>query len=65
MHKISILHATEKLGRFYFLISLIYPVICVKDTLWVLRRDKPLVHVFFDISLITKHILEYVISLES
>ena len=28
----------------------------VKDTLWVLRRDEPLVHVS-DISLITEHIL--------
>ena len=37
----------------------------IKDTLWVLRRDEPLVHVFADISLITKHILDHVISLES
>ena len=36
-----------------------------KDTLWVLRRDELLVHVSVDISLITKHILDHVISLES
>ena len=36
-----------------------------KDTLWVLRRDEPLVNVFVDISLITKHILDHDISLES
>ena len=36
-----------------------------KDTLWVLRRDEPLVHVSIDISLITKHILDHDISLES
>ena len=36
-----------------------------KDTLWVLRHDEPLVHVSVDISLISKHILDYVISLES
>ena len=35
-----------------------------KDTLWVLRHDEPLVHVSVDISLITKHILDHVISLE-
>ena len=43
-------------------------LICdVKNTLWVLRRDEPLhmVHVSVDILLITKHILEHVISLES
>ena len=34
-----------------------------KDTLWVLRHDEPLVHVFVDISLIIKHILDYDISL--
>ena len=37
----------------------------IKDTLWVLRRDELLVHVSVDISLITKHILDHVISLES
>ena len=37
----------------------------VKDTLWVLRHDELLVHVPVDISLITKHILDHVISLES
>ena len=37
----------------------------IKDTLWVLRHDEPLVHVSVDISLITKHILDYDISLES
>ena len=37
----------------------------IKDTLWVLRRDEPLVHVSVDILLITKHILDHVISLES
>ena len=37
----------------------------LKDTLWVLRRDEPLVHVSVDILLITKHILDHVISLES
>ena len=37
----------------------------LKDTLWVLRRDEPLVHVFVDISLITKHILVHDILLES
>ena len=36
-----------------------------KVTLWVLRRDEPLVHVSIDISLITKHILDHDISLES
>ena len=36
-----------------------------RDTLWVLRHDELLVHVFLDISLITKHILDRVISLES
>ena len=36
-----------------------------KDTLWVLRRDELLVHISVDISLITKHILDHVISLES
>ena len=41
---------------FYFLI---------KDTLWVLRCDEPLVHVSVDILLITKHILNHGISLES
>ena len=35
----------------------------LKDTLWVLRRDEPLVHVLVDISLIIKHILDYDISL--
>ena len=29
----------------------------LKDTLWVLRRDEPLVHVSVDILLITKHYL--------
>ena len=37
----------------------------LKDTLWVLRRAEPLVHVSIDISLIDKHILDHVISLES
>ena len=37
----------------------------IKDTLWVLRRDEPLVHVSVDISLITKHILDHDISLKS
>ena len=37
----------------------------VKDTLWVLRRDEPLVHVSVDISLITEHILDHNISLKS
>ena len=37
----------------------------IKDTLWVLRGDQLLVHVSVDISLITKHILDHVISLES
>ena len=37
----------------------------IKDTLWVLRRDELLVHVSVDILLITKHILDHVISLES
>ena len=37
----------------------------IKDTLWVLRHDEPLVHVSVDILLITKHILDHVISLES
>ena len=37
----------------------------LKDTLWVLRRGEQLVHVSIDISLITKHILDHVISLES
>ena len=36
-----------------------------KDTLWVLRRDEPLVHVSVDISLITKYIFDHDISLES
>ena len=36
-----------------------------KDTLWVLSRDEPLVHVSIDITLITKDILDHVISLES
>ena len=40
-------------------------IFCVKDTLWVLSRDKSLVHVSIDISLITKDILDHVISLES
>ena len=41
-------------------------VVCpFKDTLWVLRRDEPLVHVSVDISLITKHILDHDISLKS
>ena len=29
------------------------------STLWVLRRDEPLVHVSVDISLITEHILDH------
>ena len=37
----------------------------LKDTLWVLRRDEPLVHVSVNILLISKHILDHVISLES
>ena len=37
----------------------------IKDTLWVLRRDEPLVHVSVNILLISKHILDHVISLES
>ena len=37
----------------------------IKDTLWVLRPDEPLVHVSVDISLISKHILDHDISLES
>ena len=37
----------------------------IKDTLWVLRLDELLVNVFVDISLITKHILDHDISLES
>ena len=41
------------------------PVVTFKDTLWVLRRDELLVHISVDISLITKHILDHVISLES
>ena len=36
-----------------------------KDTLWVLRRDEPLVHVSVDISLITKHILDHDTSLKA
>ena len=36
-----------------------------KDTLSVLRRDELLVQVSVDILLITKHILDHVISLES
>ena len=39
--------------------------IIIKDTLWVLSRDESLVHVSIDISLITKDILDHVISLES
>ena len=39
--------------------------IFLKDTLWVLRRDEPLVHVSINISLITRHIFDHVISLES
>ena len=35
------------------------------DTLWVLGGGEPMVHVSIDISLITKHILDHVISLES
>ena len=34
-------------------------------TLWVFRHDELLVHVSVDISLITKHIFDHVISLES
>ena len=37
----------------------------LKDTLWVLRRDEPLVHKFVDILLITKHFLDHDVSLES
>ena len=37
----------------------------VKDTLWVLRRDEPLVHIVVDILLITKHVLDPDVSLES
>ena len=37
----------------------------LKDTLWVLRRDEPLVHIFVDILLITKHVLDHYVSLES
>ena len=43
--------------------NLFVPIL--KDTLWVLRCDEPLVHVFVDILLITKHILDHDISLES
>ena len=35
------------------------------ESLWVLRRDELLVHVSVDIWLITKHILDHVISLQS
>ena len=41
------------------------PHILLKDTLWVLRHDEPLVHVSVDISLITKHILDHDTSLKS
>ena len=34
-------------------------------TLWVFRHDELLVHVSVDISLITKHIFDHVISLGS
>ena len=37
----------------------------VKDTLWVLRRDEPLVHIFVDILLSSKHVLDHDVSLES
>ena len=37
----------------------------LKDTLWVLKRDEPLVHIFVDILLITKHVLDHDVSLES
>ena len=37
----------------------------LKDTLWVLTRDEPLVHIFVDILLITKHVLDHDVSLES
>ena len=46
------------------LVSLRTPFI-VKDTLWVLRHDEPLVHVSVDISLITKHILAHDVPLKS
>ena len=51
-----------KLIQLYCFVTL---YVCVKDTLWVLRRDELLVHVSVDISLITKHILDHVISLGS
>ena len=40
-------------------------MIAFKDTLWVLRRDEPLVHVSVNILLSSEHILDHVISLES
>ena len=41
------------------------PTSTFKDTLWVLRRDEPLVHLFVDILLIAKHVLVHDVSLES
>ena len=37
----------------------------IKDTLWVLRRDEPLVHIFVDILLNTKYVLDHDVSFES
>ena len=47
----------------YYLIVCLH--ILLKDTLWVLRRDEPLVHLSVDILLITKHILDHDTSLKS
>ena len=41
------------------------PFNVIKDTLWVLRHDEPMVHVSVDISLITEHILDHDISLKN
>ena len=49
----------------YFHTSLCIFLSLFKDTLWVLSRDEPLVHVSVDISLITEHILDHDISLKS
>ena len=40
-------------------------LIAIKYTPWILRRDEPLVHIFVDILLITKHVLDHDVSLES
>ena len=61
MHQIKLAFPQKKLQQVYFDDFIIMDI---KDTLWVLRRGEPLVHVSVDISLNTKHIWDHDISLK-